>query len=136
MAEGRDRGGSVLQQTALEVGIGPGLGDDARAVVRADLGLIGLDDEVERLGVDVTLLGQDGLERPHPQLHLAELGAVVVVIVIVVARVAHAAKFSRRWMLCLPAAPWWRAPPPCNIAGQKMRASGEPGWETAMKSSS
>ena len=94
MAERRDGGGAVLQQAALEVGIGPGLGDDARAVVRADLGLVGLDDEIERLGVDVALLGQDGFERAHPQLHLAELGAVVVVIVVVVLLVAHASKFS------------------------------------------
>ena len=40
--------------------IGPGLGDDARAVVRADLGLVGLDDGVERGRIDVALLGQHG----------------------------------------------------------------------------
>jgi hypothetical protein len=43
--------------------------------MRPDLGLIGVDDEVERLGIDIALLGQNGLERPHPKLHLVELGA-------------------------------------------------------------
>jgi hypothetical protein len=62
--------------------------------VRADLRLIGLDDEIERLGVDVTFLGQDGFERPHPKLHFAELGAVIVVMMVVVLLVAHGNKFS------------------------------------------
>ena len=36
-----------------------------------------------RLGIDVALLGQDGFERPHAQLHLGELRAVVVRAVLV-----------------------------------------------------
>ena len=80
----RDRLRRVGEQRLLEVRIGPGLGDDARAVVRADLGLVGLDDGVERGRIDVALLGQDRLERAHAQLRLGELRAVVVIMVVVV----------------------------------------------------
>jgi hypothetical protein len=50
--------------------IGPGLGNDAGAVVRPDLGLEGLDHHVERGRIDVALLGQHGFQRPQAQLHL------------------------------------------------------------------
>ncbi len=75
----RDRLGGVREQRLLERRIAPGLGDDAGAVVRTDLGLVGLDDEVERGRIDVALLGQDRLERAHAQLRLRELRAVLVV---------------------------------------------------------
>ena len=55
--------------------------------MRADLGLVGLDDEIERLGIDVALLGQDGFQRPHPKLHLGQFRAVIVVVVAVVVMV-------------------------------------------------
>src|SRR5207247_2107958 len=53
-------------------------------IVRPDLGLVGLDDCIERRGLDVAFLGQDGLQRAHAQLHLGELRAVLVVMVVVV----------------------------------------------------
>jgi hypothetical protein len=60
----------------------------ARATTTAPLrgpifGLVGLDDGVERLGVDVALLGQHGLQRAHAELSLGQFGAVVVVMVVV-----------------------------------------------------
>ena len=79
-----DRLAGVLEQRLLERRIAPGLGDDAGAVMRADLGLIGLDDGVERRRIDIALLGQHGFERAHAQLHFRQLGAVVVVMVVVV----------------------------------------------------
>ena len=72
-AERRDRRGRIVEQRLLEAGIAPGPGDDLRADVRADLGLVGLDDRVERGRIDIALLDQDRLERAHPKLHLREL---------------------------------------------------------------
>ena len=68
-------------QRLLERRIAPGLGDDLRAVVRADPGLVGLDDGIERGRIDIALLGQHGLQRAHPKLRLRELRAVLVVMV-------------------------------------------------------
>ena len=62
--------------------IGPGLGDRHGAVVRPDPGLVGLDNGVERLRIDIALLGQDGLERAHPQLRLGEFRPVLVIMVV------------------------------------------------------
>ena len=50
------------------------------AVARADLGLVGLDDGVERGRIDVALLGQHGLQRAHAQLRFRQLGMLVVVV--------------------------------------------------------
>ena len=77
------RFGGVLEQRLLEGRIAPGPGDDARADMRADLGLVGLDDAVERGRVDIAFLGQHGFERADARLHLGQFGAVVVMMVIV-----------------------------------------------------
>ena len=74
---------TVLEQRALEGGIGPGLGYDNLAVMRPDLRLERLDDGVERRRIDVAFLGQNSLERAHAQLHLGQLGAVIVVMIVV-----------------------------------------------------
>src|SRR4029434_4394061 len=60
--QGRDGPGAVREQRLLEGGIAPRLGDDARADMRADAGLVGLDDAVERRALDIALLDQDGFE--------------------------------------------------------------------------
>src|SRR5262245_35421455 len=82
VTERAHRLGAVVEQRPLERGIAPGLGNDARAGVGADLGLVGLDDEIERSRIDIALLGQDRLQRAHAQLRLGELGAVLVVVVL------------------------------------------------------
>ena len=51
--------------------------------MRSDLGLVGFDDGVERRGIGVALLDQNGLERTHPQLGFRQLGRLVIVIVVV-----------------------------------------------------
>jgi hypothetical protein len=56
-----DRLGAVLEEARLEVGIAPGMRHDMRAVARPDLHLIGLDDRVERGGVDQALLDEHSL---------------------------------------------------------------------------
>ena len=84
-----DRLGGVLQQRLLERRIGPGLGDDDRAVARADLGLVGLDDGVERGRIDVALLGQHGFQRAHAKLRFRQLRAVLVVMIVVVVVSGH-----------------------------------------------
>ena len=89
VAELAHRLGGVVEQRPLECGIAPGLGDDTRAVVRADLGLVGLDDGVERGRIDVAFLGQDGLQRAHAQLHLGEFRAVLVMMLLVVIVPGH-----------------------------------------------
>ena len=73
IAERIGRLAGVFEQARLEVGIGPGARHDAGAVMRADLGLARLDDLVERGGIDIALLGQDGFERPHPQLQVRQI---------------------------------------------------------------
>lgn len=83
MAERADGLGAVIQQGLPEGWIGPGLGDHLRAIVRADLGLVGLDDGVQRRRLDIAFFGQDALERAHPQLGLGQLGMVVIMVVVV-----------------------------------------------------
>ena len=78
-----DRRGAVGEQRTLELGIGPRLGDDARAAMRANLGLVGLDQGVERDRIDIALLGQDCFKRAHAQLRLGQFGAVVMIVVVV-----------------------------------------------------
>ena len=70
---------SVMSQSRIGR-IGPGLGDDAGAVARADLGLVGLDQGVDRRRIDIAFLDQDGFERPHPQLDFRQMAMVVVVV--------------------------------------------------------
>ena len=80
MAERAQRLGRVLEQRLLERRIAPGLGDDARADMRADPGLVRLDDAVERRRIDIALLDQNGFERPHAQLHLGQCRSIVVIV--------------------------------------------------------
>ena len=68
-----------VQQRLLESGIYPSLRDDPRTVVGTDLGLIGLDDGVERGRFDISLFSQDGLQRAHAQFGLGKFRMVVVV---------------------------------------------------------
>ena len=72
VAECGDGGRGIRKQRTLVVRVDPGLGHGARAVVRTNFGLIGLDDEIERGGVDVAFFGQDGFERTHPKLYVGE----------------------------------------------------------------
>ncbi len=90
MAERADGLAGIRQQGLFEGRIGPGFRHDLRAIARADLGLIGLDDGVERGRVDIAFFGQDGFERAHAQLHLRQFRMVVIVIM-----VAHGAKNKR-----------------------------------------
>ena len=82
VTERAHRLGAVVEQRPLERGIAPGLGNDARAGVGADLGLVGFNDEIERRRIDVALLGQDRFQRSHAQLRLGELRPVFVVVVV------------------------------------------------------
>jgi hypothetical protein len=84
MAHRGDRLGGVFEQRILERRIGPGLGDDHRAVARADLCLIGLDDGNERGRIALAIIGKHRLQSAHAQLRLAELRAVVMIVVMVV----------------------------------------------------
>src|SRR5262249_5823298 len=82
MTQGAHRFGAVVEQRALERWVVPRLRHGARAGVRADLGLIGFDDEIECGRIDVSLLGQDRLKRAYAQLRLRELRAVLIVLVL------------------------------------------------------
>ena len=113
VTERAHRLGAVVEQRPFERGIAPGLGNDARAGVGADLGLVGLDDEIERSRIDVALLGQDRFQRAHAQLRLGELRPVFVVVVVL----GHGKTFV------VPSGRW------CNIlrAGSEV----EGGWRCA-----
>ena len=81
--------GGVIQQGLPEGWIGPGFGDDARAIVRADLRFVGLDDGIERGRLDIALFGQDGLERAHAQFGLGQVRMVVVVVMMVIGHIGR-----------------------------------------------
>ena len=83
---------AVGEQPAAVVRVGPRPGDDARAVVRADPRLVGLDQQVERRRIDVALLGEDALERADPQLRVGQLRALVAVVRV---RLGHAQRPPR-----------------------------------------
>src|SRR5205814_2135589 len=72
--------GAILEQSLFESGIGPGLGHNLRAVVRADFRFIGLDDGIERGRLDVAFLGQDRLECAYATFGLRQVGMVVIVV--------------------------------------------------------
>jgi hypothetical protein len=76
--------GGVGQEPLLEFRVRPRFRHDARPDMGPDPGFVGVDDDIERLRVDVALFGQDRLKRADPQLHLAELRTVIMLVVIVV----------------------------------------------------
>ena len=80
VAERRDRRGGVAAQPLAELGVDPRPGHDPGTVARPDPGLVGVDQLVERGRVDVALLGQQRLERPHPDVHLVEFAVIVLVV--------------------------------------------------------
>ena len=109
----RDRLAGVFEQRLAECGIGPGPRHDLRADMRPDLRLVGLDDRIERRRIDVALFRQDRFERPDPELHFRQLGAVLVVMVmimpvpvpvlmVVVVVVRHCIPFAASIMECRP----------------------------------
>jgi hypothetical protein len=96
MTERAHRFGGVIQQGLLESRIGPGLGDNLRAIVRADPGFIGLDNGIERGWFDIAFFGQDRLERAHAQLGLRQFRMVVIVMMVVVIVVGHGGQDRRK----------------------------------------
>ena len=84
--------------------IGPGPGDDAGAVARADLLLVGLDQEIERGRIDVAFFGQHRFQRAHAQLGFRQFGMVVIVVVmmvvVVVVMVVHKGRIVAKSGLC------------------------------------
>ena len=75
--DGRRR---VVQQARAILRIAPGARDDAGAVARPDLVLVGLDDRVERRRIDIALFDQQRFERAHAQRDFGEFGMVVVMV--------------------------------------------------------
>jgi len=97
VTERAHRLGGVIQQGLFESGIGPCLGDDLRAIMRADLGLVGLDDGVERGRFHIAFFGQNRLERAHAQFGLRQFRMVVIVVVmVVVIMFGHGTKHRRK----------------------------------------
>ena len=79
VTERTHRLGGVIEQELPEGGIGPRLGDNPGAIVRADLGFVGLDNGIERSRIDIAFFGQDGFERPHAQLRLGQFRVMMIV---------------------------------------------------------
>ena len=80
MSKGRGSLGCVFEQRPPKRRIAPGFGDDARADMRADPGLVRLDDAVEGRRFDIALLDQQGLERPNTQLNIGQCRSIVVIV--------------------------------------------------------
>jgi hypothetical protein len=72
IAEFADGGRGVLQKAGAIGTIAPGTRDDAGPVPRADPGLVGLDQQIERGRIDIPFLGQDRFQRADPQLGLGQ----------------------------------------------------------------
>ncbi len=79
VAERGDGSGRVAREPGAKRWVCPGAGDDARAIARADLRLVGVDQHVECGRVDVALRGEHRLERAHAQFHRAQFAVVVLV---------------------------------------------------------
>ena len=68
-----DRGGRIGEEPGAELRIGPGFRDYLRAIARANLGLVGLDE-----GVDMTAAGVPPRRMLRPFLGLAGLVCALV----------------------------------------------------------
>ena len=79
-----DRRRGVGQQAGAIVRIGPGAGDHARAIARADLVFIRLDDGVEGRGIHKALVHQQRFQRLHAQGEIAGRLLAVIGMVMVV----------------------------------------------------
>src|SRR5262249_3469321 len=81
--------GGIIEQRALERSITPGLGDDTRADMWSNLGLVRLDNGVQRRRIDIAFFREHGLKRPDSQLHFRELRAVLVMIMMMFVFLLH-----------------------------------------------
>jgi len=79
----------------VEGGIGPGAGHHAGAIARADLLLIGIDQQAERRRIDIALLGQDGLERARTRSSVSRQFRMVVMMIVIVMMSASWRKDTR-----------------------------------------
>jgi len=70
---------AVMQQPRAIFRIAPCPSHDLRAVARADLGFIGLDQNIQCGRIDVTLFRQDRFEGTDPKLGFREIRMVVIV---------------------------------------------------------
>src|SRR4051794_21232447 len=64
--------------------IDPGPRHHPGAVARADAGLVGIDQRIERGGVDVAFLSEHAFEGAHAQVHFAEFAVIMGMVVGVV----------------------------------------------------
>jgi hypothetical protein len=84
VAQRGDGGGCIALQPIGEALIAPGFGDDAGAVARTHFRLIGLDQHVERGGIDIAFFDKERFQRLHPKCDGRKFRALMVVIVSVV----------------------------------------------------
>ena len=94
MSKGRGSPGRVFEQRLPKRRIAPGFGDDAGTDMRADPGLMRLDDAVESRRFDIALLDQKGLEGPNTQLNIRQCRLMVVIVW------RHDTKCSRSFGCC------------------------------------
>ena len=90
---GLSRGGDVVYRG---VGVGAfvkrhrlvqefgGTGDHPRAVMRPDAGFISLDNGIQRRRIDITLLSENRLKGPNPELHVRQFGGMGVIMGMIV----------------------------------------------------
>ena len=91
--------GSPIAEEAVTIGrVGPGTGDHTRTILRAYVVDVAVDDGVDSVARDETLLDEQRLECPSPQLDLAcwprmmmtvVIMVVAMVVVVVVVMVMH-----------------------------------------------
>lgn len=77
------RRGSVCQQALFVSGIDPGLGHHLRPATRADFGLVGLDNQIQRVRIDIALGQQNSLERTHPDGGFRQFRTMIVIVIMV-----------------------------------------------------
>ena len=94
IAELRDRGSRIGQQALLVGGIDPGPCYHPRAVARADLVLVGIDQRIERRRIDQPFFDQQRFERLDSQGKVRR-NRLVSVIVAMVLRAGDVARRRR-----------------------------------------
>ena len=102
IAELRYRRCGILEQPGAKGRIGPGPRHHAGAIARPNLGLVGLDQQIERGRIDIAFFGQDGFQRAHAQLGLGQFRMVVIVVVMIV--IGHVRRIGAIFWACRDAA--------------------------------
>jgi hypothetical protein len=90
-AQGRNCRRSVVEKPAAEFLVAPRARHDLRSIARTDLGLVSVDQHIERRGVDIALLGQHRFQGANAQLQRTERTALMTMTMTMIVSVVGSA---------------------------------------------